>query len=207
MTGELGPALVAGLLAGYGIAVPIGPVGAYLVQLAARAHWRTGAAAALGVATTDGIYAVVAVLGGAAAAQLLAPALPVLRWVSTAVLLLLAGRTVLAGLRSTADSPAVGAPAAPGRTYLTLLGLTAVNPTTVVYFVALVVGLPAVAAGPAAVVFAGAAFAASASWQLLVAGSGMALGRVASGVRGRRITALASGAVMLVLAVHVGWGG
>ncbi len=206
MTAELVPALVAGLLAGYGIAIPIGPVGVFLVQLAARTHWRTGAAAALGVATTDGIYAVVAVLGGAAAAQVLAPALPVLRWVSTALLVLLAARTVLAGLRVPADAVAV-TPAGPGRTFLTLLGLTAVNPTTVVYFVALVVGLPAVAAGPAAAVFAVAAFAASASWQLIVAGSGMVLGRVASAPRGRRITALASGAVMLALAAHVGWGG
>jgi len=203
---ELGPALVAGLLAGYGIAIPIGAVGAYLVQLSARSPWRTGVAAALGIATTDGGFALVAVLGGAAVAGLLAPALPVLRWVSTAVLVLLAASTVIAGLRpgdSVASVPAAG----PARTYVALLGLTAVNPTTVVYFVALVVGLPDRPVGAAAAVFVGAAFVASASWQLLVAGAGMALGRLASAPPARRITALASGAVMLLLAVHVGWGG
>ena len=206
MSPELGSALVAGLLAGYGIAVPIGAVGAYLVQLSARNPWRTGASAALGVATTDGGFALVAVLGGAAAAGLLAPALPVLRWVSTAVLVVLAVRTVLGGLRpgkAVAEVPA----AAPGRTYLSLLGLTAVNPTTVVYFVALVVGLPERPVGTGAAVFVAAAFVASASWQLLVAGAGMALGRLVSAPPARRITAIVSGAVMLVLAAHVGWGG
>jgi threonine/homoserine/homoserine lactone efflux protein len=59
-------AIVAGLLAGYGIAVPVGAVGAYLVALTARTSLRTGAAAALGVATVDGGYALVAMLGGGA---------------------------------------------------------------------------------------------------------------------------------------------
>ena len=205
MSPEFGSALVAGLLAGYGIAVPIGAVGAYLVQLSARSPWRTGVAAALGIATTDGGFALVAVLGGAAVASLLTPALPVLRWVSTAVLVLLAARTVLAGLR-TGEAVADVRAAAPGRTYLALLGLTAVNPTTVVYFVALVVGLPDRPVGAEAAVFVVAAFVASATWQLFVAGAGMALGRWVSAPPARRITAIVSGAVMLVLAAHIGWG-
>jgi arginine exporter protein ArgO len=54
-------ALAAGLLAGYGVALPVGAVGAYLVALTARTSLRTGAFAALGVATADGVYAVIAV--------------------------------------------------------------------------------------------------------------------------------------------------
>ncbi|MGI5130609.1 LysE family transporter [Pseudonocardia sp. CA-107938] len=204
MSGGIGAALVAGLVAGYGIAMPIGAVGAYLVQLSARSPWRTGVAAALGVASTDGVFALVAVLGGAAVAALLAPAVPVLRWVSTVVLVLLAARTVVAGLRAGGEAAAVP-DAAPGRTYFSLVGLTAVNPTTVVYFVALVVGLPDRPVGAAAAVFVAAAFAASASWQLLVAGAGMALGRFVAAPPARRLTAIVSGAVMLLLAAHIGW--
>jgi threonine/homoserine/homoserine lactone efflux protein len=203
---ELGSALVAGLLAGSGSAVPIGAVGAYLVQLSARNPWRTGVAAALGVATTDGGFALVAVLGGAAVAELLAPAVAVLRWVSTVVLVLHAVRTVAAGVRPATAVAQVRA-AAPGRTYLSLLGLTAVNPTTVVYFVALVVGLPDRPVGAGAGVFVAAAFVASASWQLLVVGAGMVLGRLVAAPPARRLTAIVSGAVMLVLAAHIGWGG
>lgn len=56
-------ALVAGLIAGYGIAVPVGAVGAYLVSLSARTSLRIGSSAALGVATADGIYALAAMAG------------------------------------------------------------------------------------------------------------------------------------------------
>ena len=52
---------------------------------------------------------------------------------------------------------------------------------TIAYFAALVLGLPAVQGGPAErLVFAAAAFAASASWQLLIAGIGGLLHRHAS---------------------------
>ena len=47
-------ALVAGLLAGYGVAVPVGAIAVLIVGLTARTSLRVGAAAALGVATADG---------------------------------------------------------------------------------------------------------------------------------------------------------
>ncbi len=89
-------AFVAGLLAGYGIAVPVGAIGVLIVGLAARTTLTTGAAAALGVATADGLYALVAVLGGAALAAALAPVAGPLRWAAAAVLLVLAAHTVVA---------------------------------------------------------------------------------------------------------------
>jgi arginine exporter protein ArgO len=52
-------------------------------------------------------------------------------------------------------------------------------------------------------VFVLAAFAASASWQLLLAGGGALLGRVLTGRRGRLVTALVSSAVILALAVRM----
>jgi arginine exporter protein ArgO len=93
----------------------------------------------------------------------------------------------------------------PGRAYLALLGITMLNPTTVVYFAALVLGSGAGAAvGPLEQgVFVLAAFAASASWQLLLAGGGALLGRALTGRRGRLVTALVSSAVILALAVRM----
>ena len=61
--------VVSGLVTGLAIAVPIGAVGALMVTLTARTSWRVGSAAALGVSTVDGVYAAVAVLGGAALAM------------------------------------------------------------------------------------------------------------------------------------------
>ena len=55
--------------------------------------------------------------------------------------------------------------------------------------------------GWAEAVWVTAAFVASASWQLLIAGSGSLLGRLLTGPAGRLWTALSSSAVIAVLAV------
>lgn len=201
-------ALVAGLLAGYGIAVPVGAVGTYLVSLTARTSLRTGACAALGVASADGLYALLAAVGGAALAAALLPVLGPLRLASAAVLVGLAVRGAAVALRqyrerrlpTRTERPVPG----PGRAYLGLLGITLLNPTTMVYFAALVVGSRS--AGPVRPLeqgtFVVAAFAASASWQLLLAGGGALLGRSLTGHRGRLVTALLSSCVMLGLAAR-----
>jgi threonine/homoserine/homoserine lactone efflux protein len=83
-------ALVAGLLAGYGIAMPVGPVGTYLVALTARSSLWVGACAALGVASADGFYALMAAVAGSALAPMLIPVVGPLRWASVVVLVGLA---------------------------------------------------------------------------------------------------------------------
>ncbi|MEV6401402.1 LysE family transporter [Streptomyces bobili] len=202
-------ALVAGLVAGYGIAVPVGAVGTYLVSLTARTSLRTGVCAALGVAAADGIYALLATAGGSAVAAVLRPVLGPLRWASALVLLTLAAWGATTAVRSyrahrltTRIAPP---PPSPARAFLSLLGLTLLNPTTVIYFAALVLGTgTADAVRPVdQSVFVLAAFAASASWQVLLAGGGALLGRALTGHRGRLVTALVSSGVMTVLAVRM----
>ncbi|MFC7846526.1 LysE family transporter [Streptomyces sp. NPDC057382] len=202
-------ALVAGLLAGYGIAVPVGAVAAYLVSLTARTTLRTGVCAALGVATADGLYALAATLGGTALASALRPVLGPLRWVCVLVLLALAAWGAAGALReyrghrlATRSAPP---PPGPARAYFGLLGITLLNPTTVIYFAALVLGTRTTGpAGPLEQgVFVLAAFAASASWQVMLAGGGALLGRALTGRRGRLVTALAAGGVMTALALRM----
>jgi arginine exporter protein ArgO len=200
-------ALVAGLLVGYGLAVPVGAIAALLVSLTARTSPRVGAAAALGVAAADGFYAAVAVVGGAAAARLIAPVSDPMRWVAAAVLLALAGRTAYTAWKQHRDG-AAARPAAglgtPRRAFFGLLALTLLNPSTIVYLGALVVGRQAngdAIDGGYGAVFVAAAFAASASWQLLLAAGGSVLGRVLTDARGRLLTALASSTVIGALAV------
>ncbi len=201
--------LVAGLVAGYGIAMPVGAVATYLVGLTARTSWRVGACAALGVATADGLYALVATVAGASAAPVVAPVMGPLRWVSACVLAVLAARAATAAVRQyrapRTAAPRDGAPPSPVRAYTAFLGITLLNPTTVVYFAALVVGSGS-GADPdrlGQTVFTLAAFAASASWQLLLAGGGALLGRALTGRRGRLVTALTSSAVITALAVRL----
>jgi arginine exporter protein ArgO len=200
-------ALVSGALAGYGVAIPVGAIAALLVSLSARTSFAVGAAGALGVATVDGLYAALAVLGGAAITGLIRPVATPLRWVAVVVLLGLAGRTAWTAwrhhrdpARAARDTTGLGTPL---RAYLGLLGLTALNPATVVYFSALVLGRQSAApvAGAALAVFVLAAFAASASWQLLLAGGGSLLGRALTGARGRLVTSLVASLVIAVLAL------
>jgi len=165
-------ALVAGLLAGYGIAMPVGAVAAYLVALTAQTSLRTGAFAALGVATADGVYALIAVCGGAALAAVLRPVTLPLRRGSAVVLIALAVHGTVAAVRrhrERRDVTGAGRTASgAARAYLGMWGMTTMNPLTVVYFTALVLGRQAAAAPGRAgqAVFVVAVFVASASWQL-----------------------------------------
>ncbi|MEU4428103.1 LysE family transporter [Actinoplanes sp. NPDC024001] len=193
-------AFLAGVVAGYGIAVPVGAIAVLIAGLSARTSLRVGAAAGLGAATADGLYALVAVAGGAAVAGLIAPIATPLRWVGAAVLLGLAGWTAWGAIRSRGVTERTERPTTPLRAYAGILGLTLLNPATVVYFAALVLGSGGAGGG---VWFVAGAFLASASWQLLIAGGGSLIGRVLTGERGRLITALVSSAVIAVLAVRL----
>ncbi|MED7951320.1 LysE family transporter [Kitasatospora sp. NPDC058201] len=213
-------ALLSGLLAGYGIAMPVGAISVMIVTLASRVSLGRGMAAALGVATADGLYALAAMLGGAAVARLVTPAAGYLELLAAGVLAVLAVRGLRGALRAYRhergggpEDPSAGPPSAsssppgsPWRTYTALVGLTLLNPLTVVYFGALVVGGRT---GPGSLgpglVFVLAAFAASASWQALLASGGVLLRRVLTGSRGRLVTGLAGNAVVLGLAVRLVW--
>jgi len=194
-------AFLAGVVAGYGIAVPVGAIGVLIVSLSARESLRVGAAAGLGAATADGIYAVLAVAGGSAVAGVLAPVATPLRWVGAGVLLVFAGITAVGAVRRRETPPADrGRPAGVLTAYLSILGLTLLNPATVVYFVALVLGRGDAGGG---LWFVAGAFLASASWQLAIAGGGSLVGRLLTGTRGRLVTALISSSVIAALAVHM----
>jgi arginine exporter protein ArgO len=199
--------LVAGLLAGFGIAIPVGAVATYLVTLTARTSPRVGAAAALGVGSADGLYALLAVVGGAALTGVIAAIAAPLRWISAAALVIVAIGIAVSAIRDhrAGDEKAVpnDSSMTPTRAFGTLLGITLLNPATVIYFSALVVGSKAAGASTAGqgVVFVLGAFVASAAWQLLLVAGGTVLGRTLTGRRGRLITGLVSSAVILGLTV------
>ncbi|MGN6610173.1 MAG: LysE family transporter [Angustibacter sp.] len=195
--------------------MPLGAIGAYLVTLTARAGWRVGAAAALGVASADGLYAAVAVVGGRAVADAVAPVAGPLRVVAAVVLAGVAVSIAVSAVRAVRGTAPDGEPArrlpriptAPGA-YAGLLVLTLANPATVVYFVALVVGnrSGATGAGLVGVAFVLGAFAASATWQLLLVGGGHALGALASSTRGRLVVSLVASLLVLALALRTAIG-
>jgi len=84
-----------------------------------------------------------------------------------------------------------------------LLGLTLLNPTTVLYFAALVLGRRDTADADAvsAALFVVGVLLASASWQLLIAGGGTVVGQALTGPRGRLVTGVVSSVLIAALAV------
>ena len=167
-----------GLLAGYGIAIPVGAIAVLIMDTGMRRGLRHGMAAGAGAATADLLYAVIAAAAGGVLVQLLAPVDAELRLVSGAILIALA----VSGFASLRRARASGAAerAQEGHaagTFARFLALTLVNPLTVVYFAALVLGNGAVGEGPASfLMFAAGAGIASLSWQLLLALAGRMLG-------------------------------
>ena len=189
--------------------MPIGAVGTYLIGLAARERTLTAAAAALGIASVDGAYAIVAALGGAGLQALLKEVTGWLVWIAAIALVIVATRTLLMAInryRGHLGTLVERRTLTPARAYLNLFALTAVNPATVVTFAAVVIGRSVSEGGSswlAVGLFAFGAFLASASWQLLLAGGGTLLGRLLHGRRGQLGIAVCSAVIMLGLAAGV----
>lgn len=238
------PGFIAGVVAGYGVAIPVGAIAVLIIDAAIRRGFRMGAAAGAGAATADLVYATIAILAGSAIAAVVEPLSVPLRLAAALVLAGIAIRGLLT-LPPAIDPPASAASAAPeaeptretsapsaagaspaelaameppgprktalpgsGRagaagTYARFLGLTLLNPLTIIYFAALVLGLPSLESGPAALVaFAIGAFLASLSWQLLLAGFGAVLHhRMPAGAR--RATSVVGSVVVLLLAARI----
>jgi len=198
--------LISGLVTGYAIAVPVGAVAVMIIAVSARTSWRTGAAAGLGVATVDGGYAAVAVLAGTAVARALEPISSALTAVSVVVLLGIAALTLVHSFRAEREDGRTLTDWTPLRAWLTFAAITAINPATVLYFAAIVLGGTVEIDGAAeGLVFVAAAFVASASWQVFVASVGSGLGTWRSnwlaGPQARRTTGVLAALAIAALAL------
>ena len=204
-------AFAAGVAAGLGVAVPFGAIAILIVETAIRRGRRYGWAAGAGAATADFVYATLAALFGTALAQLIAPVQAPLRWVSVAVLVFIAGRGIVGAIERAGVAP--GEPqlerlyeSSPRRTYLQFVALTIVNPATVIYFAALILGLPAVGTGSAEkLAFVVAAGLASLVWQLLIATGGSLLHQRVS-ARTTIVLSLVGYGIVLVIAANIARG-
>lgn len=163
-------AFLAGAAAGYAIAIPVGAIAVLILDLGIRRGLRAAGAAATGAASADGIYALVAMLFGTALATVIEPLSRPLRIASVAILVLLAVRGMRSLRAGRTSARAERIAASPARTYLQLLALTLLNPATVIYFSALILGLPDIGDGlPERLAFVAGAFLSSLSWQWLLA--------------------------------------
>jgi arginine exporter protein ArgO len=198
------PAFLIGALAGYGIAIPVGAIAVLIIETGIRRGLVMAAAAGAGAASADLVFSALAVVGGSALAEWIGSFDDILGPVSAGLLAVIA----LVGLSRAWKDDHVDAPrrdrSGAAATYLRFLGLTLINPSTVVYFAAVVVGLGVASdlGGGEAALFVTGAFLASLSWQLGLAAVGSYAGH-RLGTRSRRAAAIAGNLIILGFAVAI----
>lgn len=132
-----------GAIAGYAIAIPVGAIALLILETGLQRGFWHAFAAGSGAATADLIYATIAATLGVLVAQFLEPIAPILRMVSAAFLVALGLRGLYKtwhARRNQNDAKVKAINASIFQTYITLLGLTILNPATVAYFAALILG-------------------------------------------------------------------
>jgi arginine exporter protein ArgO len=185
--------LLSGVVAGFGIAIPVGPIALLITEAGLRYGLRTAFFAGAGAATADLLYAATAAAAGSALILVLGPAEAAIRFVAALAVSIigLAGlirlRRQIRGLRggaseeSTPDNDAAGeADPPPGAfaVYSRFVGLTLLNPLTIGYFAALVVGsAPSSNRAVERALFVAGVAVASLTWQSLLAFFGASLRR------------------------------
>jgi putative LysE/RhtB family amino acid efflux pump len=116
---------------GFFVALQLGPMSLLLVRSTLRSGWRVGLAIGAGIAVIDSLYAA-AGAGGATPLLNIQPVRLALGLLGAAVLVWLGGRTLYAAVRVRVGSETPSDIATPKRAFLTALGGTASNPSTIV---------------------------------------------------------------------------
>ena len=197
------------MLAGYGIAIPVGAIAILIVDMGLRRGFPPAFMAGAGAATADFIYALLAVIAGATLAAALAPyatvrcrsPAPSCCWPWAPTVCGRPGRSKRgSGSRTaaTTDSQSLG------RIYLRFLGLTLLNPLTIAYFGALILGRDAGATITPLdrLLFVLGAALASLSWQTLLAGLG-SLANQRLSPRFQRLTSITGNLIVIALGVRI----
>ena len=159
-----------GLIIGFAIAAPVGPIGVLCIRRTLAEGRTTGFVSGLGAATADAMYGATAAFGLTLITDFLLGGASWLRLVGGVFLLYLGIKTFLA-------RPAEKAAETPGggllRAYSSTLFLTLTNPTTILSFVAVFagLGLGEGAGGFTAAVLVLGVFLGSAAWWLLLSGT------------------------------------
>jgi threonine/homoserine/homoserine lactone efflux protein len=184
--------LLRGILIGFSIAAPVGPIGVLCIRRTLIQGRLVGFISGLGAASADAVYGSIAALGLTVISTLLIEQQTLLRLVGGAFLCYLGVRTFLAKPAGSPAAPAVNDPARSEQTHWVGLAgaygstffLTLTNPLTILSFAAIFAGLGIAASGQtplAALLLVLGVFSGSALWWFL-------LSTVADALRARFLT-------------------
>lgn len=166
-----------GLLIGFAIAVPVGPIGFLCLRRTLVYGRVTGLVSGLGAATADALYGLVAAFGLTAISTFLIENERWLQLVGGVFLVFLGLKTALA--KAPVNDPECAPPPPPQRSlsaaYFSTVALTLTSPATILAFLAIFagVGLGADSAGPLhALELVAGVFLGSALWWLALSSGG-----------------------------------
>ena len=160
-----------GLVAGYGIAIPVGPIAILIIELGLRRGFSVALCGGAGAASADLVYATLASLAGSFLVSILKPYSTLIHTISACALIALGLyllRASVAHAKTRIREPSVSTR---WGAYILIFGLTLLNPLTVAYFTTLILSLGSNIATSADGVasFVSGAFLASLSWQSIIA--------------------------------------
>jgi len=194
------PFLLRGVILGFSIAAPVGPIGVLCIRRTLAQGRAAGLASGLGAATADALYGSVAGFGLTFISALLIEHQTWLRLIGGAFLCYLGIRTLLAKPSSVAANVAgAGLPGAYASTFF----LTLTNPMTILAFAAIFAGLGLANTGGnygLAVALILGVFAGSALWWLTLS-AGVSLFRARFNTRALTWVNRISGAVIVVFGI------
>lgn len=203
MNSDIVASALTGAAAGLAIAMPLGAIGLLLLRLGMLHGFRAGAAGAVAVGSVDLLYCAAAVTIGSKVSPLVESwgAAPMV--VSGIVVIAIGLRQLVTSLATpgpSAGPPATGRPLA---IYGRFFALTAMNPLTLLYFIALAGVLASTTSGLGAkVAFVAGTGSASIAWQLGLTAVGAVMHRTIS-ARAGRILGIVASAVVIALGVGV----
>ena len=166
-----GHIVVRAIIVGLGVAAPVGPIGVLVMDRSIARGMALGFVTGLGAATADALFALAGALGLGELAGTAGPATSVLRVLGAVVIGALGVRTLLRA--ATPASATAGSGSYPAA-FATTLGLTLINPLTILTFAAVAATLGLSARGACALdaaLLAGGVLVGSASWWAVLSGS------------------------------------
>ncbi|HJT80161.1 MAG TPA: LysE family transporter [Chthoniobacterales bacterium] len=191
---------IKGLVLGFAIAAPVGPIGVLCIRRSLADGQRAGLATGLGAATADAIYGCIAGFGLAAVSRFL---LQQRFWLGLLGGLFLCYLGVRAFFTKPVENPRGARKSGLLGAYFSTFFLTITNPMTILSFVAVFAGLGLVTSSSyreAAALVAGV-FIGSASWWVFLS-TGAALLRKRVGPKWLQFVNHASGLVIFALGVY-----
>ena len=179
-------AFLKGLVIGFLIAVPVGPVGLLCIQRTLDRGFLVGFISGLGAAVADGIYGAVAVFGVSALSNLLVAHQEALALVGGLMLIFVGLRLLKREAKEVEPSRGAGVRDR-FSAFASSFAITIANPATILAFGAIVAGFglikPEADLWQASLMTLGVFLGSTAWWWCLAAGSGLLRHRLTTGVR------------------------